>query len=156
VANAWGRPPAGAGDVVVLTHMEHHANIVPWPFWPPAASSCAGSPSPPTAPRPTDLPRLLDGGPGCLGVTAGPNVLGTINDIAPRAEAAHAAGALLVWSTAAQAVPHLDHRRRPPSAPTSWPLRPQDARCSARRHRALWARRELLEAMAGPSSAAAI
>ena len=30
VAQAWGRANLGAGDVVVLTHMEHHANIVPW------------------------------------------------------------------------------------------------------------------------------
>ena len=30
VAHAWGRSTLAAGDVVVLTHMEHHANIVPW------------------------------------------------------------------------------------------------------------------------------
>src|SRR5882757_3896523 len=30
VAHAWGRANLAAGDVVVLTHMEHHANIVPW------------------------------------------------------------------------------------------------------------------------------
>ena len=30
VAQAWGRANLGAGDVVVLTHMEHHANVVPW------------------------------------------------------------------------------------------------------------------------------
>ncbi|HRB04099.1 MAG TPA: aminotransferase class V-fold PLP-dependent enzyme, partial [Ilumatobacteraceae bacterium] len=27
---SWGRANLRAGDVVVLTHMEHHANIVPW------------------------------------------------------------------------------------------------------------------------------
>jgi len=30
VAQSWGRANLRAGDAVVLTHMEHHANIVPW------------------------------------------------------------------------------------------------------------------------------
>ncbi len=30
VAQAWGRANLRTGDVVVLTHMEHHANVVPW------------------------------------------------------------------------------------------------------------------------------
>jgi cysteine desulfurase/selenocysteine lyase len=30
VVQSWGRANLGRGDVVVLTHMEHHANIVPW------------------------------------------------------------------------------------------------------------------------------
>jgi cysteine desulfurase/selenocysteine lyase len=30
VAQSWGRANLSAGDVVVLSHMEHHANIVPW------------------------------------------------------------------------------------------------------------------------------
>ena len=30
VAQAWGRRNVGAGDEIVLTHLEHHANIVPW------------------------------------------------------------------------------------------------------------------------------
>jgi cysteine desulfurase/selenocysteine lyase len=30
VAYAWGRAGVGAGDEVVITHMEHHSNIVPW------------------------------------------------------------------------------------------------------------------------------
>ena len=30
VAQAWGRPRLGAGDEVVITWLEHHANIVPW------------------------------------------------------------------------------------------------------------------------------
>ena len=30
VAQTWGRANLGPGDVVVLTEMEHHANIVPW------------------------------------------------------------------------------------------------------------------------------
>ena len=30
IAATWGRANLRRGDVVVLTHMEHHANIVPW------------------------------------------------------------------------------------------------------------------------------
>jgi cysteine desulfurase / selenocysteine lyase len=30
VAYAWGREHVGAGDVVLITQMEHHSNIVPW------------------------------------------------------------------------------------------------------------------------------
>jgi cysteine desulfurase/selenocysteine lyase len=30
VASSWGRGNVGAGDVVLLTEMEHHSNIVPW------------------------------------------------------------------------------------------------------------------------------
>ncbi len=30
VANSWGRHHLQAGDEVVLTHLEHHANLVPW------------------------------------------------------------------------------------------------------------------------------
>ena len=30
IANAWGRKNVGRGDVIVLTEMEHHSNLVPW------------------------------------------------------------------------------------------------------------------------------
>jgi len=107
VSNAWGRWALSEGDVVVLTHMEHHANVVPWHMlasergiqlrWIPLTADGHLDL--------TDLPRLLDGA-KLLGVTAVSNVLGTINDIPPLAEAAHAAGALVLVD-AAQAAPHL-------------------------------------------------
>ena len=51
VASSWGGANLRDGDVVVLTHMEHHANIVPVAHARPGegASSCAGCRSPPTA-----------------------------------------------------------------------------------------------------------
>ncbi|HVW31639.1 MAG TPA: SufS family cysteine desulfurase [Acidimicrobiia bacterium] len=107
VASAWGRSTLAAGDVVVLTHMEHHANVVPWHMlaaergielrWIPLTADGHLDL--------TDLPRLLDGA-RLLAVTAVSNVLGTINDLPPLVEAAHAAGALVLVD-AAQAVPHL-------------------------------------------------
>ena len=30
MANSWGRPQLKAGDEVLITYLEHHANIVPW------------------------------------------------------------------------------------------------------------------------------
>ncbi|MFT3819704.1 MAG: family 2A encapsulin nanocompartment cargo protein cysteine desulfurase [Rubrivivax sp.] len=30
VAQSWGRAHVGAGDEIVVSHLEHHANIVPW------------------------------------------------------------------------------------------------------------------------------
>jgi cysteine desulfurase/selenocysteine lyase len=107
VSRAWGGSALAEGDVVVLTHMEHHANVVPWHIlasergiqlrWIPLTADGHLDL--------TDLPRLLDGA-KLLGVTAVSNVLGTINDITPLAEAAHAAGALVLVD-AAQAAPHL-------------------------------------------------
>ena len=32
VANSWGRSNLSAGDEVLITHLEHHSNIVPWQF----------------------------------------------------------------------------------------------------------------------------
>ncbi len=107
VAHSWGRSTLRSGDAVVLTHMEHHANIVPWHMlaaergieirWIPVSAEGVLDTS--------GLDRLLDGA-KLLGVTAMSNVLGTIVDVRPLADAAHAAGALVLVD-GAQSVPHL-------------------------------------------------
>ena len=107
VAYSWGRANLGPGDVVVLTEMEHHANIVPWHMlaaergielrWIPIDADYRLDL--------TQLDELLDGA-KLLAVTAMSNVLGTINEIPPLVAAAHAAGALILVD-AAQAAPHL-------------------------------------------------
>jgi cysteine desulfurase/selenocysteine lyase len=107
VAHSWARSNLESGDVIVLTEMEHHANIVPWHIlaaergvevrWIPLTADFQLDLS--------DLDRLLDGA-KLLAVSAASNVLGTINDIRPLADAAHAAGARVLVD-AAQAVPHL-------------------------------------------------
>ncbi len=106
VANAWGRANLGAGDVVVLTEMEHHANIVPWHMLA-AERGVELRWIPITADGQLDLTgldRLLEGA-KVLSFTAMSNVLGTITPVARLCAAAHAVGALAVVD-ACQFVPH--------------------------------------------------
>ena len=107
LAHCWGEHCLKAGDAVVISEMEHHANIVPWHMlrarigielrWIPVDESGHLDLS--------DLDRLLDGA-KLLSVTAMSNVLGTLNPIAALAETAHDAGALMAVD-ASQYVPHV-------------------------------------------------
>ena len=107
LTNAWGGSNLGPGDAVVISLMEHHANIVPWQMlaarlgfelrWIPVDADGFLILD--------DLPTLLDGA-KLLSITAMSNVLGTINPIADLAAAAHHAGAL-IHVDGAQSVPHL-------------------------------------------------
>lgn len=107
VARSWGATNLAPGDAVVLTQLEHHANIVPWHQlaaergielrWIPLADDGQLDLS--------DLDRLLDGA-RLLSVTAMSNVVGTIPPVRHLADAAHAAGAL-VCVDACQYVPHV-------------------------------------------------
>lgn len=107
VAYSWARHNLVAGDAVVTTIMEHHANIVPWHilaeergievrFLPITEDGRLAL---------GDLDRLLEGA-KLLTVAHVSNVLGTINALSPLADAAHAAGALFLVD-AAQSVPHM-------------------------------------------------
>ena len=106
LAYSWGRANLQAGDVVVLTHMEHHANIVPWHMLV-AERSIVLRWVPLTADGQldlTDLPALLDGA-KVFSFTAMSNVLGTITPVQQLCTAAHAAGALAIVD-GCQYVPH--------------------------------------------------
>ena len=103
---SWGGANLGVGDVVVLTEMEHHANIVPWHQlaaekgitlrWIPVAADGTLNL--------TNLATLLDGA-KVLSFTAMSNVLGTITPVRALTDAAHAAGAIAMVD-ACQFVPH--------------------------------------------------
>jgi cysteine desulfurase/selenocysteine lyase len=108
VAYTWGRQNVNAGDLVVLTEMEHHSNIVPWQLL------CAERGAelayvPVLDDGQLDL-QALDGllarSPKLLGITHVSNVLGTINPIAAITARAHEAGAVVLVD-GAQAVPQL-------------------------------------------------
>ncbi len=107
LAKSWGAANLEAGDAVVISEMEHHANIVPWQMlraekdidirWIPVTDDGHLDL--------TDLDTLLEGA-KLLSVTAMSNVLGTLNDIPRLAEAAHRHGALLAVD-GSQYVPHV-------------------------------------------------
>ena len=146
VAYSWGRRNIDRGDAIVLTEMEHHANLVPWQLL--------------VQERDGDLEfiPITDDGvlrldvfevllrlkPKLVAFTHVSNTLGTINPVREMTEMAHEAGALVLID-GAQAVPHVPvdvqelgadfyafsgHKMLAPTGSG-----------------ALWARRELLEAM---------
>jgi cysteine desulfurase/selenocysteine lyase len=146
VAYSWGRTNINRGDPIVLTEMEHHANLVPWQLL--------------VQERDGDLEfiPITDDGvlrldvfevllrlkPKLVAFTHVSNTLGTINPVREMVEMAHAAGALVLVD-GAQAVPHV-------------PVDVQELGAdfyAFSGHKmlgpmgsgALWARRELLEAM---------
>ena len=107
VAWTWGREHLGPGDTVLLTEMEHHANLVPWLMLAERQGVALRYLEVDAEGRLdlSDLDRRLDGV-KLVSVSAMSNVLGTINPVARIAEAAHAAGAVVV-ADGAQSVPHL-------------------------------------------------
>jgi len=108
VAYTWGRQNVGEGDLVVLTQMEHHSNIVPWQLL------CAEKGAelayvPVLADGQLDLDALdalLSRSPKLVAVAHVSNVVGTINPIEEIARRAHDAGAIVVVD-GSQAVPQI-------------------------------------------------
>ncbi len=108
VAQTWGRASLRTGDVVILTEMEHHSNLVPWQMLA-AEKNLRLEFIPVTAEGLLDLEayrRLLDLKPRLVAFTQMSNVLGTINPAREIIALAHEAGALTLVD-AAQSVPHL-------------------------------------------------
>ncbi len=107
VAYTWGRANLQAGDMVLLTEMEHHANLVPWQML--AAERgvrLAFLPVTPEGALDMDaLPGLLAQEPKLVAVSGMSNVTGFQPDVAEIARQAHAAGALVLVD-GAQLVPH--------------------------------------------------
>lgn len=108
VAYSWGRANIRAGDVIVLTEMEHHSNLVPWQML--AAERGARLEFIPVTDggelNLSTLDSLLALSPKLVCFTHMSNVLGTINPVTAIAAKAHAAGALVLVD-GAQSVPHL-------------------------------------------------
>ncbi len=110
VAGSWGRANVSAGDVIVLTEMEHHSNLVPWQV-------LAGGRGARLEFIPVTEEGRLDLGEydrilaaegeriKLVAVTHASNTLGTINPVREIALRAHAVGAVVLVD-GAQSVPH--------------------------------------------------
>lgn len=108
VAYSWGRTNIKAGDEIVTTVMEHHANIVPWQQL--AAEKGAKlryiMMTPDFKLDLSNIDEIINSKTKLVAVTQMSNVVGTINPVEMLAEKAHAVGAILVLD-AAQSVPHM-------------------------------------------------
>jgi cysteine desulfurase/selenocysteine lyase len=146
VAYSWGRTNLRAGDRIVTTQLEHHANIVPWQQLTTEVGATLDYVAITDDGRldMDDLRTKLAQGPKLLAVAQVSNALGTINPVADIVKLAHEAGALVLVD-AAQSAPHMPidvvaldcdflaisgHKMLGPSGIG-----------------ALWGRRELLDAM---------
>jgi cysteine desulfurase/selenocysteine lyase len=146
VAYSWGRKHIGRGDAIILTEMEHHANLVPWQLL--AQEADADLEFIPITDdgllRMDVFDVLLRLKPKLVAFAHVSNTLGTINPVQELTRRAHEAGALVLVD-GAQAVPHIPvdvsaigcdfyafsgHKMLAPTGSG-----------------ALWGRRELLEAM---------
>ncbi len=108
VAHSWGRTNLSAGDLVLVTEMEHHSNFVPWQM----VAEETGAEF--AVIRMTDdgqidqdhYHELLARSPKMVAFTHVSNALGTINPAKEMIAAAHDAGAV-VCLDAAQSAPHM-------------------------------------------------
>ncbi len=108
VAHGYGRKFIGAGDEIVLTTLEHHANIVPWQMV--AEEKGARIRVAPVNDRGELLMeeylKLLGPRTRLVSVTHVSNALGTVNPLREMIAAAHEKG-IPVLVDGAQAVPHM-------------------------------------------------
>ncbi len=108
VAYSWGWANVHADDLIIVTEMEHHSNLVPWQLL--AQRTGARLEFIPLTDdgqlRLDVYKQLLAQGPKMVAFTAMSNVLGTINPTRAMIAQAHAVGALTLVD-AAQSVPHM-------------------------------------------------
>jgi cysteine desulfurase/selenocysteine lyase len=108
IAYSWGSANIHAGDLIILTEMEHHSNLVPWQLL--AQRTGARLEFIPVTDdgllRLDIYAQLLQQQPKLISFTHMSNVLGTINPAQEMIAQAHAAGAIVVLD-AAQSAPHL-------------------------------------------------
>ncbi len=108
VAYTWGRANLHEGDVIILTEMEHHSNLVPWQML--AAERKLQLEFIPVTPEGLlDLEiyrQLLDLQPRLVAFTHMSNVLGTITPAREIIQMAHQVGAITLLD-GAQSVPHF-------------------------------------------------
>ena len=107
-AYSWGRANIQAGDEILLTEMEHHANLVPWQILAEEKGAVVKY-VPFLADGTLDLaaiPSLLTERTKIFSFTAVSNVFGTVNPVKQLVKMAHDAGVIALVD-AAQAAPHM-------------------------------------------------
>jgi cysteine desulfurase/selenocysteine lyase len=108
VADSWGRANIGAGDEILITHLEHHANIVPW--YRLAKASGATLKVAPVDDNGDiiieEYAKLLGPRVKLVSLTQVSNALGTVTPAALMVAMAHAAGAKVLVD-GAQSVSHM-------------------------------------------------
>ena len=109
VAQTWGRDHIGQGDTILLTRMEHHANIVPWQMLADevGASIEVVEVQDDGTLDSEQLQQKLAQGPKLFAFTHVSNTLGTVNDAQALTAQAKAAGAAVLID-GCQAVPHMN------------------------------------------------
>lgn len=108
VASSWGRKFLKEGDEVIVSAMEHHANIVPWQM------ICEETGAKLRVIPVNDIgelvmdeyARLLNPRTKIVAVTHVSNVLGTVNPVKEITAMAHGGGAIVLID-GAQAIPHM-------------------------------------------------
>ena len=108
VAQSWGRKNLTPGDEILITHLEHHANIVPWQIV--AQQTGAVLKVAPVDDRGNllldEFSRLLGPKTKLVSATQVANAVGTVNPVQTIVELAHKAGARVLID-GAQSVPHI-------------------------------------------------
>ncbi|MCC0806224.1 SufS family cysteine desulfurase [Methylobacterium sp. W2] len=108
VANSYGRANVGPGDEIIVSQIEHHANIVPWQLLTQATGATLRVI--PVNDRGEiifeQFAALLSGRTKIVSVTHVANALGTINPVAEIIALSHAYG-VPVLVDAAQSSPHI-------------------------------------------------
>ncbi|MDQ6994862.1 MAG: cysteine desulfurase [Mariprofundaceae bacterium] len=108
VASSWGGENLGKGDEILITHMEHHSNIVPWQMLCKRTGAVLKV-IPMNEAGELDMDAfasLLSERTKLLGVVQMSNALGTINPIQSMIQQAHAVGAVVLVD-GAQAAAHM-------------------------------------------------
>jgi cysteine desulfurase/selenocysteine lyase len=108
VAQTWGRKHIGEGDEILISHLEHHANIVPWHML--AAERRAKLKVVPVDSRGQlrldELQRLLNSRTKLVSITHVSNALGTVTPVREIVDLGHRAGACVLID-GAQSVSHI-------------------------------------------------
>lgn len=146
VAYSWGRQHIGEGDLIVLTVIDHHSNIVPWQIL--AAEKGARIEYVDVDERGElrldQFRALLERKPKLVGFNQVSNALGTINPVDVLVREAKAAGATVLVD-GAQGAPHLGVDVQALGA--DFYAFSGHKICGPTGVGVLWGRRELLESM---------